>query len=105
MVPGAFAGEMRQAFISRLPADTTTGMPAARSSRTAESSAGTDVEVSAMNDQLATARVIGEHPLRAAHDGVDRSAHAAALHHLHVDQLHVGRDAERGAGDRAGDGR
>ena len=56
MAPGELPGEMWQASISRLPAETTTGMPAARSCATALSSAGIAAAVSAMNDQLATAR-------------------------------------------------
>ena len=56
MVPGALAGAMRQALMSKLPAATTTGMPASFSARTEASSAGMLAAVSAMNDQFATAR-------------------------------------------------
>ena len=55
ITPGELAGAIRQAFISRLPAETTTGIPAARSAVTALSSAGIVAAVSAMNDQLAIA--------------------------------------------------
>ena len=53
--PSALPGETRQALISTLPAETITGMPAARSCATAESSCRMCVDVSAMNDQFATA--------------------------------------------------
>src|SRR5687767_7823078 len=55
MVPSAFPGDTRQALISRLPADTTTGIPTARRRATALSSSGIRDAVSAMNDQFATA--------------------------------------------------
>ena len=55
IVPCAFPGDTRQASISRLPAETITGIPAARSSVTALSSAGMRADVSAMNDQFAIA--------------------------------------------------
>ena len=48
--------------------------------------------------------VILDRPPRAVDDRLDRPAQLVALHHLHVDDLRIGRDAERRAGDRAGDG-
>jgi hypothetical protein len=44
-----------------------------------------------------------DHPLRAVDDALDRSAQPPAFDHLHVDDLDVGRDAQRGAGGRARD--
>src|SRR3954462_10977025 len=55
IVPSELPGDTRHASISRLPAETITGMPAARRSATALSSAGMRDAVSAMNDQFATA--------------------------------------------------
>ena len=48
--------------------------------------------------------VVLNHPMRAVDDGLDGSAKLFALHHLHVDDLGFGRDAERRAGDCSGDG-
>src|SRR5688500_2088144 len=56
IVPGELAGDTRQAFVSRLPAETITGMLLRSNIATALSSAGMTADVSAMKDQLAIAR-------------------------------------------------
>src|SRR5918992_2489136 len=56
IVPGELAGETRQAFVSRFPAEATTGMLARSSDATALSSAGMTADVSAMKDQFAMKR-------------------------------------------------
>src|SRR4051812_441779 len=48
--------------------------------------------------------VILDRPARALDDAAYRAAQLVALHHLHVDDLRVWRDAEGLAGDGAGDG-
>src|SRR5207244_2046104 len=48
--------------------------------------------------------VIGDYPIRTAHDSVNRTAHPTALHHLYIDNLCLRCDAECCAGDRTRDG-
>ena len=46
--------------------------------------------------------VILEHPRSPVDNRLDRTAELAALHHLHVDDLGLGRDTESLSGDRPG---
>src|SRR6478752_5799745 len=43
-------------------------------------------------------------PVCAVDDGLDRSTELVALDHLHIDDIHVGGNAECRSGDRTGDG-